>query len=135
MNVHSSMRKGLRPGIAGSLGVLAQPMRVVLHPMVEPLREIDITQRLVSAIAEELWRLYGGNNDLNWLEAEAHLRQIVGETRDAAAVAEATFTGATKPADRRDGSGLSLGAEPAETHHRGPRRCVRRRRLTSCIRL
>jgi hypothetical protein len=44
----------------------------------DPRREIDVTQHLVAAIAEEIWRACGGNDDLNWLEAEALLQQIVG---------------------------------------------------------
>lgn len=52
-------------------------MRVVVHPMLEPERQIDLTERLIAAIAEELWRTHGGNDQLNWIEAEAHLRRIV----------------------------------------------------------
>ena len=56
-------------------------MRIVISPVVDPQREIDLTQRLVAAIAEELWRHYGGNEELNWLEAEMHLQGIVGEAK------------------------------------------------------
>ena len=56
-------------------------MRIIIRPVVDPLRELDLTNRLISVIAEELWRLYGGNEQLNWLEAEQHLRRIVGEGR------------------------------------------------------
>lgn len=59
-------------------------MKVTIRPVVDPLREIDVTARLVSVIAEELWRLYGGNEHLNWLEAERHLERIVSEARQAA---------------------------------------------------
>ncbi len=52
-------------------------MRIIIHPLIEPEREIDVTHRLIAAIAEELWRLYGGNDHLNWIEAERHLRRIV----------------------------------------------------------
>ncbi len=54
-------------------------MRILVRPLAEPQREIDMTARLVSAIAEELWRRYGGNAALNWLEAERHLELIVGD--------------------------------------------------------
>jgi hypothetical protein len=64
-------------------------MKIVIRPIVDPQREIDLTNRLVSAIAEELWRLYGGNDHLNWLEAERHLERIVGEAQHEAA--EAVF--------------------------------------------
>ena len=58
-------------------------MRITIRPIADPRREIDLTSRLVSAIAEELWRLYGGNDQVNWLEAEHHLRRIVGDGRTA----------------------------------------------------
>jgi hypothetical protein len=60
------------------------PMRVIIRPLAEPEREIDMTHRLVAAIAEELWRLYAGNAKLNWLEAERHLARIIGHARDEA---------------------------------------------------
>ena len=59
-------------------------MRIIVRPIVDAQREIDLTRRLVAAIAEELWRLYGGNEHLNWLEAELHLQSIVGEAKAAA---------------------------------------------------
>lgn len=59
-------------------------MKIIVRPIVDAHREIDLTRRLVAAIAEELWRLYGGNEHLNWLEAELHLQSIVGEARAAA---------------------------------------------------
>jgi hypothetical protein len=56
-------------------------MKIIIRPIVNPQREVDLTRQLVSAIAEELWRLYGGNEQLNWLEAERHLEGIVAEAR------------------------------------------------------
>ncbi len=53
-------------------------MRILIRPMLDPRREIDLTEVLVSAIAEELWRHYGGNEQLNWIEAEMHLDNLVG---------------------------------------------------------
>lgn len=61
-------------------------MKVTITPVAEPEREIDVTNRLVAAIAEEIWRMCGGNEALNWLEAERHLARIVGEARAAARV-------------------------------------------------
>ncbi len=63
-------------------------MKLVIRPIQNPHREIDVTHRLVSAIAAELWRLYGGNEELNWLEAELHLGRMVGEARAAASETE-----------------------------------------------
>lgn len=56
-------------------------MRLVIRPVQEPSREVDLTHRLTAAIADELWRLYGGNDQLNWLEAEMHLGRIVESVR------------------------------------------------------
>ncbi len=56
-------------------------MKLVIRPIQDPHRELDVTHRLVSAIAAELWRLYGGNEELNWLEAELHLGRMVAEAR------------------------------------------------------
>ena len=64
-------------------------MKIIVRPIVEPQREIDLTHRLASAIAEELWRLYGGNEQLNWMEAEGHLERLLGEAR--AEARETTF--------------------------------------------
>ncbi|MCC6659858.1 MAG: hypothetical protein IT437_03125 [Phycisphaerales bacterium] len=56
-------------------------MRLVIRPDQDPQREIDVTHRLVAAIAAEIWEACGGNDELNWIEAEAHLRRIVGQAR------------------------------------------------------
>lgn len=48
-------------------------MRICIRPDSEPRREIDITRRLVAVVAEELWLACGGNDQLNWLEAEMHV--------------------------------------------------------------
>lgn len=36
-----------------------------------------MTRPLVSAIEEELWRLHGGTEQLNWLEAELRLERLM----------------------------------------------------------
>ncbi len=66
-------------------------MRIVIRPVVDPQREVDLTSRLISAIADELARLYGGNEQLNWLEAEQHLKRIVDEARATAAETEVLY--------------------------------------------
>lgn len=78
-------------------------MRITVRPVVDPWHEIDLTNRLVAAIAEELWLLYGGNDKLNWFEAERHLERIIGEVRAEARTCEPEPT-------------------PRETHRRGERR-------------
>lgn len=66
-------------------------MKLVIRPIQDPQRELDLTHRLVSAIAEELWKLYGGNEQLNWVEAELHLQRIVGEAGAEAREADVDF--------------------------------------------
>jgi hypothetical protein len=72
-------------------------MKIIIRPVMEPQREMDLTNRLISAIAEELWRLYGGNERLDWLEAERHLERIVEEARREAG-ATALLRGVAAPA-------------------------------------
>lgn len=48
----------------------AVPGRIVIHPEEGPAEGIDVTQGVVGVIASELWRLRGGNDVLNWIEAE-----------------------------------------------------------------
>ena len=45
-------------------------MPVTISPSNAPDRELDITGALVAAVAAELWRNFGGNDVLNWMEAE-----------------------------------------------------------------
>lgn len=51
-------------------------MRLVIRPMMDPRNEIDVTHQLVKAVAEELWRRYGGNDVLNWMEAQWHIEAL-----------------------------------------------------------
>ncbi|TSA40208.1 hypothetical protein D4Q85_00145 [bacterium] len=54
-------------------------MRIVVWPIEDPRCEIDVTDKFVAAIAEELWRAFGGNEQLNWIEAEFHVGQLFGD--------------------------------------------------------
>lgn len=98
-------------------------MRIAIRPVADPQREIDLTNRLVSAIAEELWRLYGGNEHLNWLEAERHLERIVSGARREAAEPAPVRTART-PDDAR--------VEPATCFAR-PRPGTRTRRRGAAV--
>jgi hypothetical protein len=77
-------------------------MRITIRPILDPRREVDLTHRLTAAIAEELWMLYGGNSQLNWLEAEMHLARIAtpGEAGGAAAHGAAAPRCPARPAAR-----------------------------------
>lgn len=52
-------------------------MRLVIRPMLDPRNEIDVTHQIVKAIAEELWRRHGGNDVLNWMEAQWHIEALL----------------------------------------------------------
>lgn len=51
--------------------------RVVLSPMFGTEGGLDVTESLISAIAHELWESKGGNDKLNWIEAEALLNSVM----------------------------------------------------------
>lgn len=96
-------------------------MRLVIHPLSDPQREVDVTRRLVAAIAAELWRLYGGNEKLNWIEAEGHLEHAL---RKAGAAAVGAETGRIAPTTT---VGDPVGGQPAATMVRvGVRRTATR---------
>ena len=56
-------------------------MRLIIHPTAQPDDKLDSTNRLTAAIAQELWLRYGGNETINWVEAERHLQAIVDDAR------------------------------------------------------
>lgn len=62
----------------------ALPGRIVIHPEEGPAEGIDVTRGVVGVIAAELWRLRGGNDVLNWIEAERLLIHalLAGLNRD-----------------------------------------------------
>lgn len=61
-------------------------MRIVIHPLASPDRELDVTAGLVRAIADVLTEVEGSNPALNELEAERHLWTLLqqGPRRDLA---------------------------------------------------
>jgi hypothetical protein len=104
-------------------------MKLVICPIQDPHREIDLTHCLVSAIAEELWRSYGGNDELNWLEAELHLRRIIGDSSAEAVETEMEFMARRTPTTTRaePPTGRPPRLDP-ETRPRLGRNTVRRAR-------
>jgi hypothetical protein len=52
-------------------------MKIAIRPHVEPQRDLDVTDLLISTIARELGRLYGGDDWINRAEAELHLERMV----------------------------------------------------------
>jgi hypothetical protein len=61
-------------------------MRVTMRPSAAPDRELDLSHALVSAVAAELWRNFGGNEVVNWMEAERFVESLLmsGPTASAA---------------------------------------------------
>jgi len=52
-------------------------MRIVIRPAGSPHRELDVTQAIVAAVAHELWKHQGGNEVLNWVEAERQVARLI----------------------------------------------------------
>lgn len=51
-------------------------MPLKITPSSFPNRELDLTGILTRAVAEELWRNFGGNDVLNWMEAERFVQSL-----------------------------------------------------------
>ncbi|MBX3376669.1 MAG: hypothetical protein KF678_06665 [Phycisphaeraceae bacterium] len=51
-------------------------MPLKITPSSFPNRELDLTGVLTRAVAEELWRNFGGNDVLNWMEAERFVQSL-----------------------------------------------------------
>lgn len=54
---------------------LSPTQRLLVHPLLGPPEGLDVTQAVTRALAEELWRRFGGNDVLNWVEAERLVRE------------------------------------------------------------
>lgn len=51
-------------------------MPLKITPSSAPNRELDLSGALTRAVAEELWRNFGGNEVLNWMEAERFVQTL-----------------------------------------------------------
>jgi hypothetical protein len=58
-------------------GSRGDPLRVVIYPVHGPDEGIDVTGVLVEAIALALWKVQGGNEPVNRLEAEMLLERAL----------------------------------------------------------
>lgn len=63
----------------GKAGPASQPnaLRIVIHPFHSPDKGVDVTQVLVDAVAQVLWKLQGGNEPVNQLEARVLLERAM----------------------------------------------------------
>src|SRR5262245_54199637 len=61
-----------------AMGSGASSHRIVLRPMLGPRQGLDVTEAVTRAIAQELWNMHGGNDVMNWLEAERLLNEFLG---------------------------------------------------------
>jgi hypothetical protein len=64
-------------------GSRREPLRVVVYPVHGPDEGVDVTEALVEAIAMILWKLQGGNEPVNRLEAEMLLERAMVSRCDA----------------------------------------------------
>jgi len=89
LNRSAARRSGSQHGTATTLHAGSppqpRPVRIVIHPAAAAGLGIDVTREVTSAIADILWRHYGGNEVLNWLEAERLLQQSLSALRTIAA--------------------------------------------------
>lgn len=53
-------------------------MRLTIRPLLSPDRELDVTEPVLRAIAGSMADQFGGNEQLNLLEAEFHLERMLG---------------------------------------------------------
>ncbi|MEX2217953.1 MAG: hypothetical protein WD749_04265 [Phycisphaerales bacterium] len=58
-------------------------MRIVIRPSMAPQRELDITQAVIGAVAAELYHQFGGNDVVNWLEAERQVARLLSPEKPA----------------------------------------------------
>lgn len=67
------------PANAGAgIGSRNSVFRIVVHPYHGPRDGVDVTEILVDAVAQVLWKLQGGSESTNRLEARALLEQAMG---------------------------------------------------------
>jgi hypothetical protein len=55
------------------------PFRIVIHPFHGPDEGVDVTDLLVDEVAQFLWKLQGGNEPVNQLEARVLLERAMGQ--------------------------------------------------------
>jgi hypothetical protein len=53
------------------------PFRVTIYPFHGPAEGVDVTDALVHAVALVLWKLHGGNEPVNRLEAAVLLERAM----------------------------------------------------------
>lgn len=79
-------------------------MAIRIRPSSNPGIEVDITRALTAALAHQLWQHAGGNEVLNWLEAERLVGMLeAGPRKSARAAPGWTARGrrAAAPAERK----------------------------------
>lgn len=55
-------------------------MRILVRPSSSPQLPIDVTNSIVAAVARELSRVQGGDEEKAWLEAELLVEALVGRS-------------------------------------------------------
>jgi len=83
-------------------------MKIVIHPILDPTREIDVTTRVVAAVAQELSQAYGGSEAVNWLEAEQHVQSLFPPQADLQSRTKAAQVNPHADAPRRNQSNVNF---------------------------
>jgi len=86
VEVHRVVKKGSRDEAPGA----RRTPRLLVRPLTAPEDPIDVTTAITRAIAHALWQRDGGNEVLNWLEAERVVADMLARLYGAGA-------GLTKP--------------------------------------
>jgi hypothetical protein len=55
-----------------------------IRPAAAPTKVVDLTQALTGAVAHELWKAAGGNEVVNWMEAERFVKALARAWAEAA---------------------------------------------------
>lgn len=76
---------------------LASNPTLSIRPAAAPTKVVDLTQALTGAVAHELWKAAGGNEVVNWMEAERFVKALARVWAEAPTAAAATPIPAVVP--------------------------------------
>lgn len=91
---------------------------LLIRPSNAPDRTIDLTKAITAAVAHELWCQTGGNEVVNWIEAERFVRGLVERGARSLPGRDVHEDAEPKPARAAGSSRRSEGLVPAGIRHR-----------------
>lgn len=59
-------------------------MKIIVRPIADLAQELELTDLLVSAIADEIWASQGRSAPIDWLEVECRLHRLARDVRNEA---------------------------------------------------